>query len=526
MRMVVGKFRAQDDIDVGGHHLRDWRHLSDIPSGGASAGQALVWGGTSWQPGTVAASGAGGASTWDEVQDKPTVFPPTAHTHLLTQITDYVAYTAGSNITITTNLTISATGVMTGLTAGTNVSTNGSTVAVVDAPTFAGTVSTNNITATSGTTVAFGDNVTIPGQATVGTTMLAEYVRQNLDSPGSVTKNQIVISATGASPVDVNTYKAFDVDMDFDIDTGAFFLGTVRAFNVDAGILGTGTGGASVQMFRGVLDSNKHTVASGAGTMPVYFANVDPISTQSWAQGFMRVDAIGGASAASEIIALYSTATLRGSGTGIGYRGFAGAAPGLTTATGGLIGVQGYVNINSATPAFAVGLDGSPVGTSLAANVIMGLRAQKHMLLRQGSVFVTTNVVNTPASLSPDHVQANTNFGEMYVQGIAEFDDEVFHDGNVAYSITTITADYTAAGITTILADANSTTITVSLPAAAGVAMREYRVKKIDTSANDVIIDPDSAEQIEGATTYTLATSHEGAIIQTDGTAWYVLASI
>jgi len=46
-----------DDLDVNGHHLVDWRYLSDIPQGGATTGQVMSWNGTSWAPATVTGSG-------------------------------------------------------------------------------------------------------------------------------------------------------------------------------------------------------------------------------------------------------------------------------------------------------------------------------------------------------------------------------------------------------------------------------------------------------------------------------------
>jgi hypothetical protein len=52
--------RLTDDLDLNGHHLRDWRYLSDMPQSGALTGQALMWDGTAWAPATIPSTGGTG----------------------------------------------------------------------------------------------------------------------------------------------------------------------------------------------------------------------------------------------------------------------------------------------------------------------------------------------------------------------------------------------------------------------------------------------------------------------------------
>jgi len=82
-----GKVRATDDLDMGGHHILDWRHLSDIPQGGATNGQVLTWNGGVWSP--QDATGGGGITEvyWGDIIDVPLAFPPEAHTHPLSALT-------------------------------------------------------------------------------------------------------------------------------------------------------------------------------------------------------------------------------------------------------------------------------------------------------------------------------------------------------------------------------------------------------------------------------------------------------
>ncbi len=91
--------------------------------------------------------------------------------------------------------------------------------------------------------------------------------------------------------------------------------------------------------------------------------------------------------------------------------------------------------------------------------------------------------------------------------------------------LTTKTADYTAAeNDHTILVNANSAAVTITLPPAADVSGQTLVIKKIDVSGNAVTIEPDGSEQIEGGSNFTLTASGDSVLIQSNGTAWYVLA--
>ena len=91
--------------------------------------------------------------------------------------------------------------------------------------------------------------------------------------------------------------------------------------------------------------------------------------------------------------------------------------------------------------------------------------------------------------------------------------------------ITTVTANYTVTeGDWTILADASATaTLVVTLPAVASFPWRTLNVKKIDSSANIVRIDGNSAETIDGAATKDTTTQWFAWRLHTDGSAWYIL---
>jgi hypothetical protein len=64
-------------------------------------------------------------------------------------------------------------------------------------------------------------------------------------------------------------------------------------------------------------------------------------------------------------------------------------------------------------------------------------------------------------------------------------------------------------------------TFTVSLPAAASNTGRIYNIKNIGVGT--ITVDPNAAETIDGAATYTLSTQYESITIQCNGTAWFIL---
>ena len=85
----------------------------------------------------------------------------------------------------------------------------------------------------------------------------------------------------------------------------------------------------------------------------------------------------------------------------------------------------------------------------------------------------------------------------------------------------------TTIGVTTTLDGTNytvlcSATLTVNLPAAASNTGRVYNIKNIGAAAT-ITIDPNAAETIDGATTYTLTTQYESVTLQCDGSAWFIL---
>lgn len=68
-----------------------------------------------------------------------------------------------------------------------------------------------------------------------------------------------------------------------------------------------------------------------------------------------------------------------------------------------------------------------------------------------------------------------------------------------------------------------SAAVTVNLPAASTMTGRVLVVKKIDASANNVTIDPNASETIDGATTRVLSTQWASVRFVSNGTSWFTI---
>lgn len=95
--------------------------------------------------------------------------------------------------------------------------------------------------------------------------------------------------------------------------------------------------------------------------------------------------------------------------------------------------------------------------------------------------------------------------------------------GSVGAKVTSVSATYTAADEYIILVDASGANRTINLPAASGVANRIYIIKKTDSSANTVTIDPNASETIDGATTKVLSAQYARIQIVCNGTNWFII---
>jgi hypothetical protein len=87
----------------GGGGVSSWNDLTDKPStfppaththplsaltqSSATTGQVVTWSGTAWVPQTPSGGGGGGVTSYEDLTDIPSTFPPSTHTHAAADIT-------------------------------------------------------------------------------------------------------------------------------------------------------------------------------------------------------------------------------------------------------------------------------------------------------------------------------------------------------------------------------------------------------------------------------------------------------
>jgi hypothetical protein len=106
-----------------------------------------------------------------------------------------------------------------------------------------------------------------------------------------------------------------------------------------------------------------------------------------------------------------------------------------------------------------------------------------------------------------DFFGADVNFSGKHVEGLTQIDD-----GDSPYTLNA--ADYR------IQAQTGAGAITINLPAAASHTGRVIKVKRV--GGNNVVLDANSSETIDGAATLTLDADYESVTLFCDGSGWNI----
>jgi hypothetical protein len=145
----------------GGGGVSSWNDLTDKPStfppsththplsaltqSSATSGQVVTWSGTAWVPQTPSGGGGGGVSSWNDLTDKPSTFPPSTHTHAIADTTGLETALDGKAATSHTH---AATDITTGTLANARTTaTNANTASAIVSRDASGNFSAGTITA-------------------------------------------------------------------------------------------------------------------------------------------------------------------------------------------------------------------------------------------------------------------------------------------------------------------------------------------------------------------------------------------
>jgi len=97
-------------------------------------------------------------------------------------------------------------------------------------------------------------------------------------------------------------------------------------------------------------------------------------------------------------------------------------------------------------------------------------------------------------------------------------------NGSMSQKVTVITSSTTLDATDNTVVCQNTTAITISLPAVSTCEGRVYTIKKDMSSTNNVTIDADGSETIDGAATYTLSDVQGALSIASNGTEWKIIS--
>ena len=206
-------------------------------------------------------------------------------------------------------------------------------------------------------------------------------------------------------------------------------------------------------------------------------------------------------------------------------------AQGRITAAANVAIPQGTVT-NIAT---GTGLDGGPItgtGTISLANTTVvagtygsGILVPQIIIDAQGRITSASNVAVTGSPTVVTNV-ATVSFGttitwENNAPATITWENNTPATIDWLNNIFPITANNA-----TILVNCAAEPLTTLLPGAATVSGQQYKVKKIDSSANAATISTTSSQTIDGSLTYVLATQYKSATVQSDGSNWWVTAEV
>jgi len=162
--------------------------------------------------------------------------------------------------------------------------------------------------------------------------------------------------------------------------------------------------------------------------------------------------------------------------------------------------------------------------TSSSSNLSHGLGVVDHRWKESFLESIKFGQTTTSWSIQDDTTTVGNFVFKLNGATVAQINSSGFIVAGSALGVTTATANFTAS-ITGnfILADASIAAFTITLPTAVGNAGRLFDIKKVGGDANQVTIDGDGTETIDGSITTALVSNNELIQVISDNANWRVL---
>ena len=326
----------------------------------------------------------------------------------------------------------------------------------------------------------------------------------------------------------------------FDVEQGLTFgdEGGQTALRLGSATAGNGAGTSPLETTRYVnLDDKSLIVNRGAGSDPMIAANgatddvtINTATTTVLGSTSVGINTSGGGSTtigsnAAGAISVTAAANVSLEAVGSGDITLTATGDAVTTNAQD-ISLQGSATVDMDAPAITindVGTGTTQLGSSTAGAIAIASNSTV-------SIAATTsvNINDVPALASNTNIGTNGNTG---VVTLGNASNNVFvaapatFQRSINVSFLSISATTTLTAVHHVVVCTNAGLINVNLPPAATAgAGRVYVIKAAGTG--DVVIDPDGAETIDGASTYTITGS--GNLTRTvvsSGSAWYVIGN-
>jgi len=370
--------------------------------------------------------------------------------------------------------------------------------------TTTGTISLANTAVTPG---VYGDAANVPqvtinaqGQATNVTNVAIAISVANVAN--AVPDSREIIAGTGLTGGG-NLASNVTITMANTSVTPATYGGGTNAAEVTVDAQGRITAAANVAIPQGTVTN----VATGTGLTggPITSNGTIELANTAVTAGVygdsanavqITVDAQGRLTAAANVAIPQGTVTNVATGTGL---------------TGGPITSTGTISL---------------ANTSVSAGVYGGTTAVPQITIdAQGRITSASNVAIAGSSIVVTDVATVTNGTLINWENVSA--TVITWENNALATIGwTNTVYLITANNATILVNCAAEPLSTLLPSAATVSGQQFKVKKIDSSANAATITTTSSQTIDGNLTYILNTQYKSATVQSDGSNWWVTAEV
>jgi hypothetical protein len=346
--------------------------------------------------------------------------------------------------------------------------------------------------------------------AIAGTKISPNFGSQNVTTSGNISTTGTGTLAVGGTStlgddvtVGTGTFSYGTSDPDLFVQGNLEVLGTIYG-NINGSMSGALTEGNGIADFSYDGSANAQVAVNKDATLAftVGVLGIDLSHANTWT----GVQTFG---TAAHLVT--SSLAPSGSGTITANKFITGASTtdAVDLATSEVAGILPDANVSNTLTITSGSIDGTPIGGTVTSTGAFST-------LSASSTFTLTG-------LSTD----NTDVTVLTINGSGAVHTQSLSNLSSFGNIVTKTSDYTATLTDgTIVVDASGGDVTISLPAATSGEGFKLSIKKIDTSDNNVVIDANSTETIDGQTTMTWNVPWQGYVVQCNGSGWYIVGKI